>query len=43
MNHGDLEGGNVKRAAFNLAILAQTLRTADAIVDRYLKRPGILA
>ena len=26
-----------------LTILAQTLRTADAIVDRYLKRPGILA
>ena len=26
-----------------LTILAQTLRTADAIVDRYLKRPGLLA
>ena len=26
-----------------LTILAQTLRTADAIVDRYLKRPGPLA
>ena len=26
-----------------LTILAQTLRTADAIVDRYLKRPGMLA
>jgi gluconate 2-dehydrogenase alpha chain len=25
-----------------LTILAQTLRTADAIVDRYLKRPGPL-
>ena len=26
-----------------LTILAQTLRTADAVVDRYLKRPGPLA
>jgi gluconate 2-dehydrogenase alpha chain len=26
-----------------LTILAQTLRTADAIVGRYLKRPGALA
>jgi gluconate 2-dehydrogenase alpha chain len=26
-----------------LTILAQTLRTADAIVDRYLKHPGLLA
>jgi gluconate 2-dehydrogenase alpha chain len=26
-----------------LTILAQTLRTADAIVNRYLKRPGLLA
>jgi gluconate 2-dehydrogenase alpha chain len=26
-----------------LTILAQTLRTADAIVDRYMKRPGLLA
>jgi len=26
-----------------LTILAQTLRTADAIVDRYVKRPGPLA
>jgi gluconate 2-dehydrogenase alpha chain len=26
-----------------LTILAQTLRTADAIVDHYLKRPGLLA
>ena len=26
-----------------LTILAQTLRTADAIIDRYLKRPGVLA
>ena len=25
-----------------LTILAQTLRTADAIIDRYLKRPGLL-
>jgi len=25
-----------------LTILAQTLRTADAIVDRYVKRPGLL-
>ena len=25
-----------------LTILAQTLRTADAMVDRYLKRPGPL-
>jgi gluconate 2-dehydrogenase alpha chain len=25
-----------------LTILAQTLRTADAIIDRYLKRPGVL-
>ena len=26
-----------------LTVLAQTLRTADAIVDRYVKRPGALA
>uniref|UniRef100_Q01UH3 Glucose-methanol-choline oxidoreductase n=1 Tax=Solibacter usitatus (strain Ellin6076) TaxID=234267 RepID=Q01UH3_SOLUE len=26
-----------------LTILAQTLRTADAVIDRYLKRPGVLA
>ena len=26
-----------------LTVLAQTLRTADSIVDRYLKRPGLLA
>jgi gluconate 2-dehydrogenase alpha chain len=26
-----------------LTILAQTLRTADAVIDRYLKRPGLLA
>ena len=26
-----------------LTILAQTLRTADAMIDRYLKRPGVLA
>jgi len=26
-----------------LTILAQTLRTADAIIDRYLKLPGVLA
>jgi gluconate 2-dehydrogenase alpha chain len=26
-----------------LTILAQTLRTADAIVERYVKRPGLLA
>jgi gluconate 2-dehydrogenase alpha chain len=26
-----------------LTILAQTLRTADAIVNRYLKRPGLVA
>jgi gluconate 2-dehydrogenase alpha chain len=26
-----------------LTVLAQTLRTADAIVGRYLKRPGPLA
>jgi gluconate 2-dehydrogenase alpha chain len=26
-----------------LTVLAQTLRTADALIDRYLKRPGLLA
>ena len=26
-----------------LTVLAQTLRTADALVDRYFKRPGSLA
>jgi gluconate 2-dehydrogenase alpha chain len=25
-----------------LTILAQTLRTADAVVEKYVKRPGLL-
>jgi gluconate 2-dehydrogenase alpha chain len=29
--------------ANTLTMLAQTLRTADAITDRYLKKPGMLA